>query len=104
MKKDWSAIHKLLDALKDIKDTEELQVYISVHGLRDAEIDSVMQKVPREYEKTEDISQEGNTGWMQAKCEFDKLGFKIIELTMFFHSYSRLKHSIRMKEKGGDKS
>lgn len=104
MKKDWKAIHTLLDALKDVENTEDIHVYISVHRLSDAEIDSVMQKIPAGYEKAETISKSGETGWMKAVAEYNKFGFKIIELTLFFGRYSKAKHKARLMKKGGDKS
>ena len=102
MKKDWSAIHKLLDALKDVENTEDLHVYISIHRLRDAEIDDVMRKVPAGYEKKEEMNLSGGTGWTKAVAKFDKFGFSIVELTMFFGVYSKTKHEARLMSKGGD--
>ncbi len=104
MKKDWSAIHKLLDALKDVKNTESLHVYISIHGLRDAEIDDVMRKCPIGYKIKEEMCPDGRTGWVKALAQYDKLGFKAIELTVFFDRYSKTKHEERLMSKGGDKS
>ena len=102
MKKDWSAIHKLIDALKDVKDTEDVHVHISIHRLSDADIDSVMKRIPAGYEKKEEVSGDGSTGWTSAITEFNKFGFKCISLTLFFRAYSIEKYGIRVKEKGGD--
>jgi len=103
VKKDWKAVHKLLDALKDVKDTSHLYVYISVHQLRDAEIDDVASKVPPEFKVKEDSIESRQTGWVKARTNYDALGFKGIELTMFFGSYSKAKHEARQMSKGGDK-
>ena len=103
MKKDWSAIHELLDALKDVKDTEGLHVYISVHGLRDAEIDDVTQKCPTGYKVEEEATPSKETGWMKVRTKYNQFGFKTVELTMFFSNYNKTKHEARLMSKGGDK-
>ena len=102
MKKDWSAIHKLLDALKDVKDTEKVHVHITIHRLSDADIDNTMKKIPAGYVKREGMSDDGATGWTEAIASYDKFGFKHISLTLFFGAYSIEKHGIRTEKKGGD--
>ena len=102
MKKDWKAIHKLLDAFKDVEDTEDVCVHISIHKLSDSDIDRVMKKLPVDYKKKEEVSSDGSTGWISATAEYNRLGFKSIDLTLFFRAYSIEKYGIRVKEKGGE--